>query len=148
MKDNQNEAQESEKSISTEALAHRGTLVEIELVSENGEVEPLAFEIVPDKVADFKSQLLGESTPLAQAILGHKAGETLPYVVDDLVQVRILSVTPVETGNHRDVLERRQAILRKAVHQADLSNAIIFASAVDNKWGDYDPGALAENWEE
>lgn len=119
----------------------------LEILSENDEVDSFSLEIVPDEVADFKAGLLGETTPLAQAILGHSAGETLSYHAGDIVQVKILEVELGTFNNFREVRERKQAILQEAIRQSDLTNAIIFASAVNNKWGDYDPGALLDNWE-
>jgi len=121
-----------------------GCRVELVLYYENGECEPLTVEIVPDEVADFKNGLLGESTPLANAINGYVAGDILPYQASDIIKVAVQSVTPGSDDTHREVIERRKAVLREAVRQSDLTNAIIFASAVNNKWGDYDPGAMAK----
>jgi hypothetical protein len=127
-----------------EMTAVSGCRVQLVLYYEDGETEILSLEIVPDEVADFKNGLLGESTPLAQSVNGHSAGDTIPYRAGDIVKVYLESVLPGSQGSHKDVIERRQAIVREAVRQSDLTNAIIFASAVNNKWGDYDPGAMAE----
>jgi hypothetical protein len=125
-----------------------GCQVEVELFYETGESERLNLEIVPDNVSDFHGGLLGESTPLAKALLEHTAGETVLYRAGDIVKVCIHAVNAGSAGSHKDILERRQAVLREAVRQSDLTNAIIFASAVNNKWGDYDPGAMAKERDE
>lgn len=38
------------------------------------------FEIVPDGKADVSSNRIGESSPLAQALVGASAGESVAYV--------------------------------------------------------------------
>lgn len=122
--------------------------VELELVLETGEREALSLDVVADAAADFEAGFLGESAALAQAILGHQAGETLPYRAGDIAAVRIVSVAPELSRPADDKTEQRAETVRKAVRQSDRTNAIIFASTVDNKWGDYDPGALKEeDWE-
>ena len=56
-----------------------GTHVEVELASEAGPPERLAFDLVPDAEADFPRGYLGVGTPLARAILGCAAGEVRSY---------------------------------------------------------------------
>jgi len=124
-----------------------GTHVKLELVSYRGEIEPLEVDIVPDQVADFRSGLLGESTPLARAILGQVAGAKVPYKVDDIAQAHILSVEPATRETYGDVAARKKAILRKAINQSDLTSTIIYASSMNSKWGDYEPPDLDENWD-
>ena len=62
----------------------------------------------------------------------------------DIRRVRIAAVTPTDEGPDRGVALRREATLRKAVDQSDLTNAILFASSFNGKWGDYDPAGLME----
>ena len=69
-----------------------GTLVELRLINQSGEVEPISFCIVADKLADYRNGFLGEGTPLARAILGHKAGSRITYGVDDIAAIEIVSV--------------------------------------------------------
>ena len=64
----------------------------VELVDSTGQAEQREFTLVTGKQADFKSGLLDENTPLGRALLGHCAGETVPYRAGDLTEVRILSV--------------------------------------------------------
>ncbi len=115
-----------------------GYLVEVELLSQNGEIERLRFTLVEDTQADFDSGFLGVSTPLAKTILGKMAGVQLPYRVGDLKSVRILSVQPGGAAPAEDVAARRQAVIDKAVKHSDYINAMIFAGSVNSKWGDYD----------
>jgi hypothetical protein len=124
-----------------------GTRVEIELISESGEAEHLAFDIVTDAEADFARGHLGVTTPLARAIVGHTAGSRLPYRVGDAVEVRILSVDPPKdppstTTPPPDLEAQRQAIISKAVARSEVLNDVAFALAAGSKWGDYDPEAV------
>jgi hypothetical protein len=121
-----------------------GAHVELELIDSSGEREGLSFDIVPDKLADFKNGFLGEKTPLAQAINGHFAGERVPYRVDEIVEIHILDVQHSRASPDKGIEARRQAALRKAVKQSDLTNAVLFASSFNGKWGDYDPTGLTE----
>jgi len=123
-----------------------GRHVLVELVYETGEVEQLAFDVVPDRVADFASGLLGESTPLAQALLGKRPGEALAYRAGDVAAARLLAVSTSERDSYGDVAARRRAILQEAVDHSDRTNALIYAASVNNKWGDYDPVWLDESF--
>ncbi len=125
-----------------------GAHVDLELIDASGGREALSFDIVPDKLADFKNGFLGEKTPLAQAIRGHFAGEHVPYRVDEIVEIHILDVQRSQASPDKDIEARRQAALRKAVRQSDLTNAVLFASSYNGKWGDYDPTGLIEEMDE
>jgi hypothetical protein len=123
-----------------------GTHVTLELTTVEGETEQLEFDLVADRAADFARGFLGESTPLAQAILGQPAGRPLLYQNADIRAVRILAITPSQAVPE-DAEARRQETLRKAVHQSEATNAILFASSFSGKWGDYDPTGLDEDQE-
>ena len=125
-----------------------GTFVEIELIDSEDQREGLSFNISVDAQADFKNGFLGEGTPLAQAIMGHPAGAIVPYRVDEIEAVQILSVQPGQAAPAQDVAARRQETLRKAAEQSDLTNTILFASSFNSKWGDYDPTSLLDEWEQ
>ena len=125
-----------------------GAHVDLELIDAAGEREALSFDIVPDKLADFRNGFLGEKTPLAQAISGHFAGEHVPYRVDEIVEIHILDVQRSLASPDKGIEARRQAALRKAVRQSDLTNALLFASSFNGKWGDYDPTGLADEIDE
>jgi len=133
---------------STGLAAQVGRHVELELVYEGGEIERLSLDIVADAAADFARGMLGESTPLARAISGHKAGEVIAYRTGDALEARILSVSAELSGEPVDLTKRREQTERKAVRQSDQTNLIIFASSVNNKWGEYDPGAIQDEEEE
>jgi hypothetical protein len=129
--------------------AEVGSFVEVELVEKSGAAEKLTFTLVEDSQADFSAGFLGRGTPLARAILGRKAGETLPYLLGDLVQVRILAVQPKGQVQTENVTARRQATLRRAVSHSDYVNALIFAGSVNSKWGEYDIGKLdSAQWQD
>ena len=113
----------------------------LELITDDGETEQHEFDLVADRSADYARGFLGESTPLAQAILGQPAGRTLLYQNADIRAVRILAVTPSQ-AIPEDAEARRQESLRKVVRQSESTNAILFASSFSGKWGDYDPTGL------
>jgi hypothetical protein len=122
------------------------THVDIELIDVSGESERLAFDLVLDDQADFYAGFLGESTPLAQAILGRSAGEYVAYhQAGETSQVRLLSVSASTRQPSPDRAARRQEVIRAAVAQSELKNFLAVATAVDNKWGDYDPEALVKD---
>jgi hypothetical protein len=124
-----------------------GMRAEIELLSEGGDVERLAFDVVADEQADFASGFLGAGTPMAQAILGQPAGATVPYEVADMIAVRILSVAPSERGPAPEVVAAREAAAQEAVSRANMEEMVRLALTVDVKWGDYDPEALESGWD-
>jgi hypothetical protein len=121
--------------------ADLGMKVEIDLVTIEGN-ERFDVEIVPDKYADFQLGFLGISTPLAQAILGAKAGEIVPYLVEGGIEIRIIGVSPSQKSPPSEIAERRQATIRRAIDQSDHTNAVMFASSFSGKWGDYDPDSV------
>jgi hypothetical protein len=124
-----------------------GYRVVVDLVNEDGSSERLAFQIVPNELADFLQGYLGEDTPLGKAILGHKAGDRVEYQVEDIVEVRIVGAELADTGPDESVPERRLESLRKALKQTELANMIAFAASFNSKWGDYDPKSLSDEWE-
>ncbi len=119
-----------------------GRHVILELKYQDGEVERLELDIVEDNAANFEEGFLGESTPLAQAIIGQTAGQHIPYRAGDIVAVHILSVETNLKGEPVDLSDRRAEAMQKALHQSAQASATIYASSVNNKWGDYDPDNL------
>ena len=110
--------------------------VTVELVDSTGEAERREFTLVTAKQADFKSGLLDENTPLGRALRGHYAGETVPYALGDLKEVRILSVESGEESVASDAAEKRKAAVRQAAAQSEITSQMIFATASGSKWGD------------
>ena len=125
---------------------HVGTRVEVELVDDSGSAERLSFDIVPESAADFSAGFLGAGTPLAQAILGERAGSVVSYRLADVVAVRILSVALSDRAPEAGAAEAREAALREAVNKSNLEDAVRLALTVDVKWGEYDPEGIAPNW--
>ena len=109
----------------------------VELVDSSGEAEPREFTLVTGKQADFKSGLLDENTPLGRALLGHRAGEVVPYAVGDLQEVRILSVAGGDGSIPPDAAGKRRADVQKAAAQSEITSQMIFSTASGSKWGDY-----------
>lgn len=124
------------------------THVELEMLCSSGEREAASFDIVLEEEADYYAGFLGICTPLAQAILGHIAGDRIKYLAGDLCEVIVLSVTPMVRQLPGDSATRREEVLRKVVAESELKDRIAVATSVDNKWGDYDPEALLKNLED
>jgi len=112
--------------------------VQVELVDSVGQAEQVEFVLVPSKQADLKSGLLDENTPLGRLLLGHHAGEVLPYRVGDLVRVRILTVQAGEGEVPSDAAGKRRQAVKKAAAQSEITSQMIFSTASGSKWGDYD----------
>jgi len=123
------------------------THVVIELIDPSDESECLEFDIVPDSQADFYSGLLGVSTPLAIAISGRKVGEMVYYEAGEIQRVKVLSIDPSSSLAMDDAAARRKAAVEQAVKQVQRTNALIFATSVEGKWGDYDADGMIENWD-
>jgi Transcription elongation factor, GreA/GreB, C-term len=115
-----------------------GSHVSIELVDAHGEVEVREFTIVAEKQADFRAGLLGENTPLGRLLVGKHAGESLPYKIGDLVEVKILAVTKPSEPIDGVLAEKRRAAVQEAANQSEIINQLIFATARGSKWGEYD----------
>lgn len=123
-------------------LVALGTHVEVELLSETGDSERLAFDLVPDGAADFATGFLGAGTPLAQAIMGRPTGATVPYEMADVVEVRILSVSHSRRAADGAAATARQAATQDAVARAKTDEMVQLALTVNVKWGGYDPEPL------
>lgn len=121
-----------------------GTHVELELIDEQGEVEPLAFDLVHEAAADLDQGRLGANTPLAKAIRGKRAGAVVAYQMGDVRSVRIVRVSPAQTPAPQDAAARREAVLDEARRKAERTNAEMFAASFSGKWGDYDLGEEQE----
>lgn len=128
-----------------------GTHVLLELIDEHGGREPLEMDVVADAAADFDAGRLGIGTPLGQAIAGKRAGSAAPYRRGDLREVRIVDVRPAQGGlaaaTAEDAAERRQAALDKAAQEIAKTNAQIFASTFEGKWGGYNPDGM-DHWDD
>jgi len=110
----------------------------LELVESSGESEQCEFTLVTAKQADFQSGLLDENAPLAQALMGHQAGDIVPYSMGDLKEIRILKVIQIEEKVSTDKAEKRRKAVQKAAAQSEITNQMIFSTASGSKWGDYD----------
>ena len=119
-------------------LITTGCLVTLELISYLGEVEPLTITLVTDQQADLKAGLLSLRTPLGRAIFGKTAGVSVPYLVGDLRQVRILTVDPPGAPVDTSAADARRAAVEQAKAYSEITSQLIFATARGSKWGEYD----------
>ena len=110
----------------------------VELVDTAGEVERRAFAIVASEQADFKSGLLDEKAPLGLVLLGHHAGQTVPFRMGDLKEVRILAVKAGDESISSEAAGERRKAVKKAAAQSEITNQMIFSTASGSKWGEYD----------
>ncbi len=124
-----------------------GSRVVVELIGEDGSLEQMAFDIVPDAQADFAHGFLGAGAALARVILGQPAGTTIPYAQADVTAVRIVAIEPGRRMPSADLAAVRAATVQRAVSQANLDDAVRLALTVDVKWGDYDPEGLESGWD-
>ena len=122
---------------SENTIIARHSKVLVELVDGSGVAEQMTVTLVESKQADFKSGLLDENAPLALALIGHRAGDIVPYQVGDLKEVHILSVERWEPAV-RDAAEKRREAVRKAEAHSEIINQLNFATASGSKWGDYE----------
>ncbi len=132
---------------SSNLKAWAGRHVELELTYESGEIERLSLDIVPDAAADFERGFLGENTALGKAIYGCTAGSSVIYQAADRVSVRILSVTASVREQEGDRAAEREEKIRKAKADSDRTSILIYASSMNNKWGDLDPDGMKEDTE-
>lgn len=122
-----------------------GSLVELELVDRSGKKEQLKIVIVQDNAADFSKGYLSEMTPLAKALLGERAGSTIPYLRDDIFSIEILSVRIAENLSAANTTTTRKAMMEKTIREIEDTNAMVFASSFSGKWGDYDPDSIPKD---
>jgi hypothetical protein len=119
-----------------------GCRVTLELLSDAGEREQLALDVVPDSAADFASGFLGVSTPLAQAILGLPVGSIVPYRMADIVEARVIAIEPSTRAPAHDAAAGRIAATQEAVERSKREDIVRLALTVNVKWGGYDPAPL------
>lgn len=122
-----------------------GRSVILEVRYAGGESERMELSVVPDTAADFTRGLLGEGTPLGKAIIGKTAGSSIDYHAGDIVALRVISVSEGTGETPEDLTQRRAEAQRKAVEDADKTSLLIYASSMNSKWGDYDPGILQKD---
>ena len=135
------------KDTSVDLPVQCGSHVEIELLTRVGGRERLEFDLVKDDQADYATGFLGVSAPLAKAILGEKAGVTVPYFTDELLGIEILSVAASTRKPVANTTAQRESAIRDVVDQIEFTNAVLFAASTDTKWGEYDADGLDyEGW--
>jgi hypothetical protein len=79
-------------------------------------------------------------------VRGKFVGAIIPYPMGDIRQIRIISVAPTQTAADVDAEARRAEVLKKALADAERTNAQMFAASFSGKWGDYNPDGVDE-WE-
>ena len=119
-----------------------GSQVEFNLIDRAGNKDRLKVVIVADEAADFTQGLLSEKTPIAIALLGERAGNTIPYLKGDILAIEILSVTkPAQVPTETAAVKRKER-MKQTKREVEETNAMVFASSFSGKWGDYDPDSI------
>ncbi len=121
-----------------------GMHVEVELIAEDGSVEPMAFDVVAEGAAAIEAGLLAVSAPLVQALRGKPAGSLVAYQRGDIRRVRVLRVRPSQQPADAAAAERLRAAVEEARRKAERTNADMFASSFSGKWGDYSTDEMQE----
>jgi hypothetical protein len=119
-----------------------GDQVEIQVFYRSGHKEKLVLDLVKDSEADINQGYLGESTPIATAILDEPPGTIVPFFTPELLAIEILSVQEASRQPDPDVSKRRKQSLKDTLNRIEFRDAILFASSTETKWGQYDPDGL------
>lgn len=118
--------------------------VELELITESGEREPLVVQLADGKAANLAEGWMDLDAPLGRAIRGQVVGARVPYKMGDIVAVRIVQVTPVAPPTD-DAEARRQQILDAARRKSEQTTQEIFSSSYGSKWGAYHAEELSDS---
>lgn len=119
-----------------------GSQVEIILRDKQGKEERLNVILVPAEAADFANGYLGVNTPLAQALIGERAGMVIPYLKDDINSIEVVGVRKSDIQPPANAADKREAALKKVARDVQNTSAMVFASSFSGKWGDYDPESI------
>lgn len=119
-----------------------GSQVEIILRDKQGKEERLNVILVPPEAADFANGYLGVNTPLAQALIGERAGMVIPYLKDDINSIEVVGVRKSDIQPPANAADKREAALKKVARDVQNTSAMVFASSFSGKWGDYDPESI------
>ena len=121
-----------------------GAQVTLELFDDRGNRDAMTLRLVAEGAGDLAQDLLGADTPLGRTIRAKYEGDEVAYVMGDVRQVRIVTVTPGTPSTAQTVAEesqaRRDEVLRVARSAAERTNAEMFAASFSGKWGDYELG--------
>ncbi len=128
----------------TKLAAVVGMHVTVHLKDKSGTVDTLEFDLVQDKQSDMSSGRMSERAPLAQAILGHVAGEIIQFVAPsgEAQTITIVSVAPcqafVESAPDRD------NILDDALDKIARRESRQIALTAELHYGSIDPDGIKE----
>lgn len=119
-----------------------GDEVGFELILRNGSKEQLIFTIVEDNYSDVEKGYLSNHSPIAVLLLGEKVGSIIPYFTDETIGIEILSLRN-STHPPSEITHQRRKRMGEIFNQIEFRDAVLFASSVNTKWGNYDPDALS-----
>lgn len=121
-----------------------GTHVAVE-IKENGVIERLEFDLVPDEQSDFSAGLMSERAPLAQAIQGKLSGETVQYFSPSATEqtVTILSVEPAKRDLERPVTDRKE-VLGEVMDRIARRESKQIALTAELHYGSIDPDGIKD----
>lgn len=143
MSNNQEIIQQTEDRLDLAAAV--GMHVVVELKGKTGAAQKLEFDIVQDKQSDFSAGLMSERAPLAQAILGHAAGEQVEFVAPsrEPQTVTLLSVSPRAAAG--EPVPDRDAVLDQARDKIARRESRQIALTAELHYGSIDPDGIKED---
>jgi hypothetical protein len=93
----------------------------------------------PDAAADFAAAFgparLGAGDPW-------QACRAAIPTLADIVEVRVVKITPSRRTPEKDAASARDAATQEAIERSNLEDIVRLALTVDVKWGEYDPEVL------
>ena len=128
----------------TELRVSVGMHVTVE-IKESGMIERLEFDLVPDKQSDFSAGLMSERAPMAQAIQGRLAGETVQYLSPAAVTqtVTVLSIEVSKRELERPVSDREE-VLGEVMDRIVRRESKQIALTAELHYGSIDPDGIKD----
>lgn len=120
-----------------------GTHVVVNIKSKSGEAAKFGFDLVQDKQSDFSAGLMSERAPLAQAILGHTAGETVDFVTPS-GEAQKIKVESVASSSASEAAPDRDAVLDEALDKIARRESRQIALTAELHYGSIDPDGIKE----
>ncbi len=138
-----NKYKQMESKHTPDLAAAVGTHVVVKIKGKSGEADKFEFDLVQDKQSDFSAGLMSERAPLAQAILGHTAGESVDFVTPsgEAQKVKIESVTASAAGG---AAPDRDAVLDEALDKIARRESRQIALTAELHYGSIDPDGIKE----
>lgn len=143
MSNNQEQNEHTENP--SELTAAVGTHVVVELRDRMGAAQRLEFDIVPDKQSNFSAGFMSERAPLAQAILGHAAGDSVEYMAPSREPQTVTIMSIVTRAAAGEAAPDRDAVLDEARDKIARRESRQIALTAELHYGSIDPDGIKED---